>query len=232
MEEREEREEREEGLPGPEPEPEPGPDPRVSVASGGGEAAAAAAAADEAQRLEELRHARREETERLLQDLTLEEWRELGSRLLEREPGLVFDALAMHRRRRGAPAAAAGVPGAPWCVCGNCREMPTELERKCCGQEAALCLSTLPSFSLYCLDAGFLRIHRNYREGVARAGGAEGGGAHEPGEDNRAFRYMAYRTFSLWQHGAAGRRKRLLPSCCLWRIRDQWPDADDQYSAA
>ncbi|KAK0132497.1 hypothetical protein N1851_032634 [Merluccius polli] len=81
---------------------------------------------------------------RLLHQMILEEHRELTTQLLERQPGLVFDALMMHQCRHAAPPFA-GVPGVPWCSCGNCREMPTDRERKCCGQEPANCVShTLP----------------------------------------------------------------------------------------
>lgn len=163
--------------------------------------------------------------QRQLQELTLDEWRELGRGLFERQPGLIFDALMMHQRRHGGPPSA-GVQGVPWCVCGNCREMPTDLERKCCGQQTANCISRLPSFSLYCLDASILRIHRNYREDITALGIAR-----EPGDDNREYRYAAYRSFIYWQHGAVGRGNRLvIPSCCVWQIRDKWPDPHGCYT--
>ena len=116
--------------------------------------------------------------QRLLQDLTLSEWRDLGRGLFERQPGLVFDALAMHQGRHGAPPPTG--TQLPWCVCGNCKEMPTDLERRCCGQDPANCISRLPSLSLYCLDDGILRIQRNYREDITLLGRAR-----EPGDDNR-----------------------------------------------
>lgn len=131
--------------------------------------------------------------QRQLQELTLDEWRELGRGLFERQPGLMI-----HHGCHGAPPSA-GVQGVPWCVCGNCREVPTDLERKCCGQQPVHCISRLPSFSLYCLDAGILRIQRNYREDITTLGIAR-----EPGDNNRDYRYAAYRSFIYWQHGAVG----------------------------
>uniref|UniRef100_A0A667Y2V3 P2X purinoreceptor 7 intracellular domain-containing protein n=1 Tax=Myripristis murdjan TaxID=586833 RepID=A0A667Y2V3_9TELE len=112
------------------------------------------------------------------------------------QPGLVFDALAMYQRRHGAPPFA-GVPGVPWCTCGNCRDMPTDLERKCCGQDPNNCVSLLPHFSQYCLTEGFLRIHRQYREDITVLG-----------QGNR----------------------RVIPSCCVWRIRDRFPDPQGHYT--
>lgn len=58
--------------------------------------------------------------QRLLQEMTLEEHRELSTLLLERQLGLIFDALMMHQCRHGAPPFA-GIPGVPWCTCGDCR---------------------------------------------------------------------------------------------------------------
>lgn len=136
----------------------------------------------------------------------------------------MFDALMMHQRHYGAPPPA-GLPGVPWCTCGNCRDMPTDRERKCCGQEPIYCISRLPHFSLYCLDEGNLRIHRQFREDllVVRL-------AREPGDDNREYRYAAYRHYTFWQHGSLGQGNRfVIPSCCVWAIRDRYPDPHGQY---
>ncbi|XP_070399592.1 P2X purinoceptor 7-like isoform X2 [Nothobranchius furzeri] len=163
---------------------------------------------------------RRLETEELLQTLTLEKYRHLGRELFDREPGLVFDAFRINQVQSGAPPPAdlLGIP--PWCTCGNCRDMLTLLERKCCGQEANNCVCLLPHFSLFCLDEGNLQIHRRYREDlmVVRP-------AREPSDDNREYRYAAYRHFIFWQHGALRRGNRLvIPSCCVWAIRDRYSD--------
>ncbi len=157
--------------------------------------------------------------------MSLEEHRELATQLLERQPGLLFDALMMHQHRHGAPPLA-GVPGVPWCTCGNCRDMPTDREKKCCGQDSVNCVSQLPHFSQYCLEEGLLHIHRQYREDVTVLGQIR-----EPGNANREYRYAAYRHFIYWQHGSLGQRNRLvIPSCCVWRIRDKFPDPQGQYT--
>lgn len=159
--------------------------------------------------------------------MDLEDLRELATELFQREPGLMFDALMMIQRRNEAPPAPAGVQEAPWCVCGNCREMETDMERKCCGMEPENCISRLQAFQMYCLNDEILRIHRNYRFDLT----AMGRGRGEPGQDNKEFRFAAYRSFIYWHHGALGPRNRqVIPSCCVWRIRDKWPSPTDQYT--
>lgn len=151
--------------------------------------------------------------------------RSLAITFIERQPGVLFDALAVLQNRQGPPPSA-GVPGAPWCSCGNCRDMPTDREKKCCRQIPANCISGLPHFQQYCLEEGYLRIHRQYREDVTGLGRAR-----EPGQDNREFRYAAYRHYIYWQHGSLGAGNRLvIPSCCVLRIRNKFPDPQGQYT--
>jgi len=97
--------------------------------------------------------------------------------------------------------------------------MPTDQERKCCGQEQARCVSLLPHFSQYCIEEGFIRIHRQSREDITALGNI------------REYRYGAYRHFIYWQHGALGQGNRLvIPSCCVWRIRELVQDTFIFYS--
>lgn len=147
--------------------------------------------------------------------------RALATRFFSRNPGLVFDALPPLGGTTLPPAAAL-----PWCTCENCREMATDAERKCCGQGPEYCISKLPHFDLYCLEDGYLHIHRDYRNDVLVVGEVR-----EPGDDNRQFRYAAYRQYIFWQHGSMGQgNRRVIPSCCIWRIRDKYPDPHGQYT--
>uniref|UniRef100_A0A672NKW5 P2X purinoreceptor 7 intracellular domain-containing protein n=1 Tax=Sinocyclocheilus grahami TaxID=75366 RepID=A0A672NKW5_SINGR len=87
-----------------------------------------------------------------------------------------------------------------WCVCQRCREMPSDIERKCFGQLPDFCISILPHMDLYILEEGVLRLARRIWNDI-RAYGALG-------------------------HG----HRVVIPSCCVWKIRDCFPDPQGQYT--
>nr|XP_033492051.1 uncharacterized protein LOC117263021 [Epinephelus lanceolatus] len=173
--------------------------------------------AEDEERIQGIQNDRRVQTEAFIQQMREVKLRLLATQLFSREPGLVFDALEIFRDTPTPPPAAA----LPWCTCGNCREMATYAERKCCGQGPIHCISQLPHFTLYCLD-----LHRRHRNDVL-----VDGDAREPGEDRREYRYAAYRQYIFWQHGSLGQGNRcVIPSCWVWRTRDKYPDPQGQYT--
>ncbi|XP_021373259.1 P2X purinoceptor 7-like [Mizuhopecten yessoensis] len=109
-----------------------------------------------------------------------------------------------------------------WCSCGNCRDMPTEVERRCCRHTPELCTTLMPDFRVIVLHEAVLAVARLYRQDVLAI----------PNDDdyNRGNRHAAYRQFVLWQHGRLGAGVRaVIPSCCVWAIRDKYPDQYGQY---
>jgi len=77
-------------------------------------------------------------------------------------------------------------------------------------------------FSVLVLDEGVLHLARMYRRDLLVF--------DDEADIRKANRHAAYRQFVLWQHGrlTAGSR-RVIPSCCVWAIRDRYPDPYGQY---
>lgn len=61
--------------------------------------------------------------------------------ILERQPGLIFDLLE-EDPPHPAPPPAAGSP--EWCICNNCQDMPSDVERLCCRCLPQNCISDRP----------------------------------------------------------------------------------------
>ena len=85
----------------------------------------------------------------LFQDLVnrmgVAELRHIVEKMVLREPAMVFDvidSISSQSPGRLPPSPSRG--GVSWCTCGQCREMTTDLERKCCGFTAPECYSLRP----------------------------------------------------------------------------------------
>ena len=75
------------------------------------------------------------------------------------------------------------------------------------------------------LDSAVLPIARNFRNDVYALP------QEEEAEENKAMRHAAYRQFVLWQFGKLGKGdRRVIPSCCIWKIRDKYQDPFGQYT--
>ncbi|KAK7105609.1 hypothetical protein V1264_016968 [Littorina saxatilis] len=159
----------------------------------------------------------------MIETVSEQRLRELFVTMLEKYPSLVFDVLepAPDRPDHGhPPPAGEGVPD--WCICGKCRIMRKTIEEVCCRK--ATCLTLLADFEVLILDEAVLSLARKYRQDMIRAD-------DEADDNNRANRHAAYHQFILWVHGRLGAgQRRVIPSCCVWKIRDKFPDAWGQYT--
>lgn len=178
--------------------------------------------AEDERRLKLLQARRITELQEKLQSLGLEQRDTLLQRVAERTPGVLFDVLSLLETPSSTQ------PGNPvhWCICGNCREMNTDIEKKCCRQTPENCISNMAHVQYYILDEGVLRLASAAWNDVFAIGEN-----NEPGEDHRRLRHAAYRQYVLWQHGRLGEGNRIvIPSCCVWKIRDKYPDPMGQYT--
>jgi hypothetical protein len=109
----------------------------------------------------------------------------------------------------------------PFCVCGYCREMPTDKERLCC-REKRLCRSMSLAFQNICLDSDNLATAiRSLADTYV----------FTPIYDNRAMRHSAYRQYVMWIHGHLGKgNRKVMPSFCVWKIRKHYPSHNGQYT--
>ncbi|KAL1006776.1 hypothetical protein UPYG_G00076950 [Umbra pygmaea] len=75
-------------------------------------------------------------------EMSLDQSHQVLELCLTRDPSLMFDVL--QRLSENAPPTGPPVSGQlTWCVCQRCREMPTFVEKKCCGQHPEYCVSML-----------------------------------------------------------------------------------------
>lgn len=146
-------------------------------------------------------------------------------KILNRTPGILFDVMSLME----VPPHPDPVPDPAalhWCTCQNCREMDTDIERVCCRQSLQHCISLMAYMQYYILDEGVLRLARAAWNDIFALSDNP-----EPGLEQRQFRHATYRQFVLWQHGRLGVGNRVvIPSCCVWKIRDTFPDPRAHYT--
>ena len=173
-------------------------------------------------RIQKMLEERDKSTREKIVQLSEEQLRELLNNVVNRQPGMIFNLLEELEKGSGGDSPAPPPPppptsSLPWCVCGECRRMPTQLEEVCC-QMTGDCLSKSAEFRLVALEPMVLNIANNYRNDFFGINEVDGD------EYNKNFRHAAYRQFVMWRSGYLGANNRkVIPSCCVWAIRDKFP---------
>ena len=142
------------------------------------------------------------------------------------DAAVAFKILEMQPERSKDPGPPTEQPD--WCVCLNCRPMPTQQERKCCGQCHENCKSGAPGFDIIVLDRQVLRVAMAHRNDLLAEDNLRPNAPVE--EVNKTYCHAAYRQYILLHHGKLGiGNRRVVPSCCVWKIRDTFPDPNNVY---
>lgn len=128
-----------------------------------------------------------------------------------------------------------------WCKCGNCTQMPTLIQLKCCCDETV----DLTNFQdekfqqkAACVtESTVLRDHVLHKVTVElgwfssqQYRGGTGDELLFSNMTNINYRFFAYRSYINFVHGYLGKRqRRVIPACVVNYIRRLWPDPSGEY---
>ncbi|KAK7146172.1 hypothetical protein R3I93_013804 [Phoxinus phoxinus] len=138
--------------------------------------------------------------------------------------GLVVDENLPRRHSSGqstdTPLLEMSQSGCPaWCQCGCCRLSDILQEQLCCRSGKGRCITSSPLFSTLVVSRSVLETALFYVDPLAEL-------------QEEALRHGAYVQFIRWRFGDSTPRDAIpvIPSCCIWRIRAEYPNPDGKYS--
>uniref|UniRef100_A0A674PPF2 P2X purinoceptor n=1 Tax=Takifugu rubripes TaxID=31033 RepID=A0A674PPF2_TAKRU len=109
-----------------------------------------------------------------------------------------------------------------WCKCACCVLTSVPHEELCCRRSDGACITSSPLFELLVLRRSTLEAALLYRDPLDPPTG--------PGQTT-TLRHCAYRQYIFWRFGEqADGSHPVIPSCCVWRIREEYPSLDRRYS--
>ncbi|XP_070760675.1 P2X purinoceptor 7 [Enoplosus armatus] len=109
-----------------------------------------------------------------------------------------------------------------WCKCDRCTPSSLPQEELCCRQSGGACITSSPLFEQLVLRRPLLEAVLLYWDPLTPP--ADGG-------QTAALRHCAYRQYISWRFGVPPDDTHpAVPSCCVWRVREEYPSPDGQYS--
>ncbi|KAK2491593.1 hypothetical protein MC885_021571 [Smutsia gigantea] len=114
-----------------------------------------------------------------------------------------------------------------WCQCGNClpSQLPERhrcLEELCCRKKTGACITTSEPFKKLVLSRQVLKFLLLYQEPLL---------VLDADSTNSQLRHCAYRCYNIWRFSKQDLADfAILPSCCRWRIRREFPKSEGQYN--
>jgi len=152
---------------------------------------------------------------------TIEELRGFVASALEMQPSLSLTLARGPTTPDPSRHPPAGGPTQTWCICTYCRYEENPIERVCCGNLPHKCVSLLPPMERVVMDPMSIDINNRYRRDIF---------SQDEEINPKYYRHGGYRTFTLWVHGRLGEgNRRVVPSCCAWKIRDKFPSPNGDY---
>ncbi|XP_028914648.1 P2X purinoceptor 7 isoform X3 [Ornithorhynchus anatinus] len=114
-----------------------------------------------------------------------------------------------------------------WCHCGNCSQSQLPkgnrcLEELCCREKKGPCITISALFQELVLSRPTLQFMLFYRDPLMTL---------DSDALTRELRHCAYKRYIDWRFGSEDMVDfAILPSCCRWRIRKEFPKPGGQYS--
>uniref|UniRef100_A0A7N6B937 P2X purinoceptor n=1 Tax=Anabas testudineus TaxID=64144 RepID=A0A7N6B937_ANATE len=109
-----------------------------------------------------------------------------------------------------------------WCKCGCCSPSSLPWEELCCRQSDGVCITSSPLFEQLMLRRSLLEAVLLYQDPLSPP--ADRGQTSD-------LRHCAYRQYISWRFGVPPTDTHpVIPSCCIWRVREKFPSPDGQYS--
>nr|XP_046241815.1 P2X purinoceptor 7 isoform X2 [Scatophagus argus] len=109
-----------------------------------------------------------------------------------------------------------------WCKCDCCTPCSVPQEELCCRWSDGVCITSSPLFEHLVLRRSLLEAVLLYRDPLSSPADRR---------QTAALRHCAYRQYISWRFGVPPNDTHpAIPSCCVWRVREEYPSPDGQYS--